>query len=371
MILDKSATGGKWIYRYSFAGRRREMGLGNLSDVSLAEARRARDKWAALILTGKDPISERDRIRAEEEEALNRRDPTLAELVELTFEAKKATLRGAGERGRWLSPLALYILPKLGQRRISTVTQNDIRAALAPIWRKMHPTAEKAIHRTRAAFRMGKLMGLPCDPFTVDAAQHMLGEVTRSAKPMPATAWQDVPALWTALDNLSPSYQALRFGLLTVVRTEGVIGARFDEIKDDVWTVPEERMKGKEGQARPFRVPLSQPALEIVEVSRAVGSSYLFPSVRDRGHISNAAYSKTLRATGFHGTPHGFRTSFRTWVQDTQATTFDIAETCLAHQIGGKVERAYARSDMLDQRRIVMDLWAAHVTSGKAVPDAS
>jgi hypothetical protein len=85
-----------------------------------------------------------------------------------------------------------------------------------------------------------------------------------------------------------------------------------------------------------------------------------------QGHITSAAYSKAMRATGFEGTPHGFRTSFRTWVQDQQATTYDIAETCLAHQIGGKVERAYARSDMLDQRRIVMGKWAAMVTGEAA-----
>jgi integrase len=65
---------------------------------------------------------------------------------------------------------------------------------------------------------------------------------------------------------------------------------------------------------------------------------------------------------GEQGRPHGFRTSFRTWVQDTDACAYDVAETILAHSIGGKVERSYARSDLLDRRRVAMAAWSAHVT---------
>lgn len=366
LVLDRSATGGKWIYRYSFAGKRREMGLGSLENVTLAEARRARDKWAAALLTGKDPISERERIKADEAAAMDKADPTLAELVALTFDAKKSSLKGEGVNGRWMSPLTLYVLPKLGKRRISTIHQSDIKAAMQPIWGKMPATAQKAITRTRAAFKAGKLMGYPCDPFTVDAAIHMLGELDKSVTPMPATAWGDIPALWQALQGNAASSLALRFAMLTLVRTDGIIGARFDEIEGDVWTVPAARMKGAKGKTQAFRVPLSAAALAVVETCRETGGEYLFPSMRAKGHITSAAYSKAMRATGFQGTPHGFRTSFRTWVQDQQATTYDIAETCLAHQIGGKVERAYARSDMLDQRRVVMDKWAAMVTGEAA-----
>lgn len=366
LVLDRTATGGKWLFRYSFDSRRREMGLGSLDTVTLAEARRARDKWAALLLVGKDPISERDRIRADEAAAMDKADPTLAELVKLTFDAKKSGLKGDGRNGRWMSPLTLYVLPKLGSRRISTIHQTDIKAAMQPIWQTMPATAQKAITRTRAAFKAGKLMGYPCDPFTVDAAIHMLGDLDRTPVPMPATRWQDIPALWQALQGNAASSLALRFAMLTLVRTDGIIGARFDEIDGDVWTVPADRMKGRKGKSQAFRVPLPAAALAVVETCRETGGEWLFPSASSRGHISSAAYAKAMRATGFEGTPHGFRTSFRTWVQDQQATTYDIAETCLAHQIGGKVERAYARSDMLDQRRIVMDKWAAMVTGEAA-----
>ena len=66
------------------------------------------------------------------------------------------------------------------------------------------------------------------------------------------------------------------------------------------------------------------------------------------------------------GRPHGFRTSFRTWVQDTNAASFDVAETALAHVLGNKTERAYARSDLLDQRRVLMQKWGDHVTGEAA-----
>jgi Arm domain-containing DNA-binding protein/integrase-like protein len=178
LILHKTADSGKWIYRYSFAGRRREMGLGSLDDTSLSAARKARDNWYSVLLNDLDPISEREREREEKRLALDRQDPTFEEVANMVFEAKKAGLRGEGERGRWFSPIALHVIPKIGKMRISKIHQTDIRDALAPIWKTKHSTAEKAISRTHIIFRQARLMGHDVDPFTVDAAKHMLGEVS-------------------------------------------------------------------------------------------------------------------------------------------------------------------------------------------------
>jgi integrase len=120
-------------------------------------------------------------------------------------------------------------------------------------------------------------------------------------------------------------------------------------------------MKGQVGKVRDFRVPLSEAALEIVETRRALGGEYLFAGPRGRP-VSDSAVSNYLKHMGEDGRPHGFRTSFRTWVQDTDACPWDVSETILAHVIGGRVERSYARSDMLDRRRPVMQAWADHVT---------
>jgi integrase len=237
---------------------------------------------------------------------------------------------------------------------------------LAPIWHSKHPTAEKAIQRTKIIFEHMRFSGVECDPFTVDMARHMLGVVHHVPKPTPATPWQDIPELFKSLDRDDASHLCLRFKMLTLVRSNGVRGARFDEITDNVWTVPSERMKGQVGKVSDFRVPLSPAAMEIVRRCEAwKRCEFMFPGTRNTP-ISEVAINKVFNKHDPDGTPHGLRTSFRTWVQDTDAAGYDVAEMTLAHIVGGKVERAYARSDLLERRMILMEKWADYVTGTEA-----
>lgn len=369
LILVRKGGVGKWVYRFSHLGRRRDMGLGPQSDMTLADARKQRDQWASVLARGDDPISVRDAEKQAQRDAHNRIDPTFAEMVDTVFEAKKATLRGGGVRGRWLSPLKLYMVPKIGKKRMSQIHQSDIKAALSGVWTKKHPTATKAIQRTRIVFEQARLMGIDCDPFTVDAAKHMLGEVTHQVMHHQSTPWQDIPDLFERLGGKSVGAACLRWCILTLARSHGCRGAQFNEIDGDLWTIPADRIKGRAGKAHDFRVPLSRAAIEIVEDARQYSNTFLFPGYRS-GYVSDQALTKMLRRMGETGTVHGFRTSFRTWVQDVDACGFEVAETVLGHSIGGKVERSYARSDLLDRRRIVMEKWAAFVTKapGKVIP---
>jgi len=174
LYLDKTEDGGKWLYRYTFGGKRRDMGLGTLAVVSLAQARRERDRWAALLATGQDPISTRARERAA---MATREDPTLEELVSTVFEARKHTLKGDGEAGRWMSPLRVHVLPKLGKRPVSTLSTADFVRVLQPIWRQKPTVAEKAFSRLRLVYVKGKRIGMGGEPDTLDAAREMLGEL--------------------------------------------------------------------------------------------------------------------------------------------------------------------------------------------------
>ena len=342
-------------------GRRREMGLGSYPAVSLSEARRERDRWALALRQGKDPITERQAVKAAALEAIDRDDPTLERLARDVLAARAETLKGAGRVGRWLSPLECHVFPKLGRKPISTIHQADLKVALAGIWKSKHPTAEKAIQRLRIIFRQGKLMGYSCDPFTVDAAEHMLGHVQHRPEPIASTAWQDIPDLYSWLTGRGTSAACLQFMSLTLVRAGGCRSARFDEIDGNIWTVPAERMKGRVDKVTDFRVPLSDQAVALVEARRAFGGEFLFAGPNGRP-ISDASLSKFMRENNQDGRPHGLRTSFRTWVQDTDAAPWEVAETILAHTIGGKVERSYARSDLLERRRPVMQAWADYVT---------
>lgn len=363
LTLVKRGAGGKWVYRYSHLGKRREMGLGRWPDVSLADARKSRDRWAAELAAGRDPLSVRGAEQDAEKQARDRADPSFAEMVGVVFDARKDGLRGGGKRGRWRSPLDLHVVSKIGGKRISQITQRDIYNALKPIWRTKHPTAIKAFNRTRIVFREARLMGFECDPFTVEAAERMLGEVHHMPEHIPATPWQDIPALYAKLPKTTASGLCLRWMILTLVRADGCRGARVSEVEDGIWTVPAERMKGKVGRVRDFRVPLPDPALAIAEDARQAGHDLLFPGLRGGNPITDRALEKYLTDIKEPGRPHGFRTSFRTWVQDTDVCSFEVAETILAHSIGNTVERSYARSDLLDRRRPVMAAWADFVTT--------
>jgi integrase len=112
-------------------------------------------------------------------------------------------------------------------------------------------------------------------------------------------------------------------------------------------------------------VPLSDAAQEIVDRAGQYSDSFLFPNFRN-GHITEQAMAKVLKKHACEGTIHGFRTTFRTWVQDTDACSWEVAETILGHTVGGKVERAYARSDLLERRRMVMQNWAGFVTNNNS-----
>jgi len=332
--------------------------------VTLAEARRQRDRWSIVLSTGKDPIDVRDaEIESQKAEA-DRHDPTFSDLVDLVFEARKATLRGDGERGRWRSPLDLYMIPAFGKKPGSQITQRDVVDALKPIWKSKHPTAEKAIQRTRIVLRSAKRMGFPTDPDIVESAQEILGAVDHQVQHMASVEWQDIPALYARLPK-TVGGDCNRWIILSCVRIEAARGVRVSEIDFETatWTVPADRVKGQKGKVQPFRVPLVQPLLDMALERKEMGIDLIFPGDRLKAPISNAAVEKTLRTMNAGGTPHGFRTSFRTWVQDTEACGYEVAEMVLGHKIGGMVERTYARSDLLEQRRMTMNKWAGYVLS--------
>jgi integrase len=362
--LFKRENGGKWEWRYQFMGKRRDMGLGAWPAVSLKEARQERDKWAAVRRSGKDPLTERNAQREAIKAAMDKHDPSLATVANETLEAKRDGLRGGGSRGRWLSPIEIHIIPHMGTRKISEITQHDIYNAVKPIWRTKHPTAKKVIERLRVIFYHAQMAGVDCDPVTIDRAKHMLGEVKIAPVNHAAIAWQEAPAVFAKLSS-TPSGQVIRFLMLTVVRSTAARGAMFSEIEGDVWTVPKDRIKGAEGKVTDFRVPLSAAALDVVEQCRLFGSDYVFPSPSARSGISDVGAAKQLKIVAPGMTIHGLRSTFRTWVQDT-AQPWDVAETVLGHSIGNKVERAYARSDLLDQRRVLLQKWADFLTQESA-----
>lgn len=363
--LHKRKDGGaQWVLRVTVHGRRREMGLGRLSDVSLKEAREAADRWRALVRAGKDPIKERERMRRE----AAKEDHTLASVALEAFEARKAQLKGDGKAGRWFTPLELHILPKLGKVPVEDIDQRDIKNTLAPIWHSKADTARKALNRLNITLEHAAAMGLDVDMQATQKAKALLGKSRHKERQIPAMPWQEVPAFYESLSDGTVTHLALRLLILTGLRSKPIRFCRLEEIEGDVWTVPAENMKSLKGNEEEFRVPLSQEALEVIEQAKPLArKGYLFPSIR-RGVISDATMSALMKRRGLEFRPHGFRSSFRTWCSEAAGVPDNVAEAALAHVFGTKVSRAYNRTDLLEKRRPVMAQWADHVT-GKSTSE--
>ncbi len=357
--------GGQWFLRVTIHGRRREMGLGRYDSkgefgVSLKEARDGAEKWRALVRQGKDPIKERERQRREAAKA----DHTLESIAEEAFEARKAELRDDGKAGRWFTPLKLYVLPKLGKVPVEDLDQRDIKNTLAPIWHGKADTAQKALNRLGITIRYAAAMGLDVDIQATEKAKELLGKSRHVIQNIPSMPWPEVPAFYESLNKGTITHLALRLLILTNLRSKSIRFCQIDQIDGDVWTVPEEFMKGQKGKVTDFRVPLSDEAISILEQAKPFSrDGYLFPSQR-KGVISDATMSRLMERRGLEARPHGFRSSFRTWCAETTDVSEQVAETAMAHVTGNQVERTYRRTDFLEQRRTLMERWADHVTGG-------
>ena len=357
-VHKREDGGGQWVLRVTIHGRRREMGLGSVSDVSLKEAREAAEKWRATVRENKDPIKERERERREAARNMH----LLNDVALDAFESRKAELKGDGLAGRWFSPLQLHILPKLGKVPVAAIDQNDIREALAPIWHTKAETARKAMNRLGICLKHGAALGLDVDLQAVDKAMALLGKQRHKAQNVPALDWREVPAFYESLSDGSVTHLALRLLILTGVRSGPLRFMTEDQIDGNVWTIPGEAMKGRKDATADYRVPLSTEALAVLDqAKRLARDGFMFTSIRT-GVISDATMSRLMERRQMEARPHGFRSSLRDWIAETTDTPHEVAETCLGHTVGGSVERAYRRTDYLEQRRVLMERWAKHVT---------
>jgi len=359
-LVKRDDGGAQWVLRVTVHGRRREMGLGGFPSLGLAEARKIAQRWRDVAAAGRDPVKEREK----EERAARREDISLAVLTADAFEARKAELKGDGTAGRWLSPLTLHVLPKLGRVPVTDLDQRDIRDTLAPIWHTKADTARKAMNRLSIVMRHAAALGLDVDLQATEKAKALLGKTRHVPKNIPAMDWRDVPGFYENLEEPTPTHLALRLLILTGVRSAPLRNIRLEQIEGDVWTVPGEGMKGRKGATEAFRVPLSTEAQRIIDLARPhARNGFLFPNNR-QGVISDMTLSRHMERKGLEARPHGFRTSLRTWLAEATDAPHEVAETMLGHVTDSGVVRAYRRTDYLEQRRALLERWADHVTGG-------
>lgn len=360
-LVKREGDSGQWVFRYTIYGRRREMGLGGLSSVSLKDAREIAADCRAMVARRIDPIMERERERREAMQDGN----LLRDVAFDAFESRNADLKGDGKAGRWFSPLKLHILPKLGGTPVTDLDQRDIRDTLEPIWHTKAATAKKAADRLNIVLHHAAALGLDVDMQAVSKAKALLGRQRHTVKSIPSMPWREVPAFYETLDEPSITQLALRLLILTGLRSRPIRFLRLDEIDGDVWTVPADNMKARVGAAQPFRVPLSREALRIINIALPFErDGYLFPSA-PKGVISDATMARLMERRGLQARPHGFRSSLRTWLAETTDAPHEVAEAMLAYVTDNKVVRTYRQTDYLEQRRILLEHWARFTVNDK------
>lgn len=338
---------GKWVLRLFVDGRRREMGLGRWPDVSIAEARGRAAEARKVSRAEGDPIE----LRRKAKRTVRRL--TVKEVIAGCFEARKAELKGDGKAGRWMSPLTVHVIPKIGSRPIEDVDQHMLKELLEPLWHDKPEAAVKALNRLNLAIKHAAALGLNVDMQATAKARALLGKQRYTTEHIPAMPYQDIPAFYQSLcesDGVSPL--ALRFLILTCARTTEVRLATFDEIEGDVWMLPGERTKT--GIER--RIPLIGEALAVVKQCQERSEHFLFPAYRGQP-ISDAAMSTMMKRRELDARPHGFRATFRTWCEEQTSADFETKEAALGHAVDVGVVGAYQRSDRLERRRALMESW--------------
>jgi len=380
LITGRDARGkakGSWIFRYTYLKQRYEMGLGSVQTLSLAQARSERDRWRDQMTDRRSPVNPiEEKRRLEAEAAGARKARTLNDIAPIAFERLKPSLKDDGKAGRWYSPLELYVLPALGAMPVEKIHQRDIEQALAPIWHTKSATATKAIQRLSAVLKHAAAMGLDVDLNAIPNARQLLGDQRHKVRHHPALPWQDIPAFFQSLDDRNTVQRALKLYILVGggPRLKPLRTARFEQFDDQVWELDGELMKGRQGKADAFRIPVTSGMQRLLEISREQSPcEYVFPTSKPRrgqlSPISDQAIENVMRRSeGVLGwrepyRPHGIRSTFRSWVSEVDPSLYAVAETALAHHVGGIVERTYARNDFLEQRRELLERWAEHLRS--------
>lgn len=351
-LWKKSKGRGSWVLRIVVGGRRREAGLGPWPEVGIAEARERAAEMRRQVRDGVDPIDERRKARHRTSSM------TVKEAVESCFIAKQAELKGDGKHGRWMSPVK-HVIAKIGNEPIESVDQHTIKQALGELWHEKPETARKALNRLGMSLTHASAHGLNVDLQAVLKAKALLGKQQQNVRHIPSLHYSKVPVFYQMLcAERSMTCLALRFLILTLARTSEIRFAMYTEIKDDVWTIPAERTKAKSEN----RIPLTDEALKVIKlVSIRPNQKLLFPSPNDKP-LSDATMSRFMERAGYEERPHGFRASFRSWAEEISGADYATMEASLGHVVGSEVVRAYQRSDLLEKRQKLLQLWSAHLS---------
>jgi integrase len=391
LYLVVSETGRKkWVLRYQVTGVRKDKGLGAYPSVGLKDARDRAIAARKLVARGVDPI-EADKAARRAAKPI----PTFKEIAKLVIEDAQSKSANAKVRYQWERHLGPAYSGPLLDRPVHEITALDVAAVLRPVWRpkpeiarKLYPAIRRVFDRARVILRDEHGIAMLENPARWDDLKAMgfetPKELTRGNHP--SLSHRQMPEFVAALRaRTATAALALELLILTNVRTNAILQAKWQEFDLDkaLWNVPLVNLKDREHRKESFEVPLSPRAVEIVEeIEKARVSVYVFPGQGKGQPLSNVVMLTLLKrmnvapkpekpdpdatprwhdpASGRAVTAHGFRATFKTWAEEVATFPHAAIEHAMGHKVGGKVERAYTRTTLLDMRRKLMEAWAAY-----------
>ncbi|MES2158642.1 MAG: integrase arm-type DNA-binding domain-containing protein [Pseudomonadota bacterium] len=363
--VRKSGTK-SWLFIYMLNGKRREIGLGSVLDISLSDARRTAEQLRAIQLEGRDPSQARQQARAKPPQVV-----TFAEVATNLMDSIEGGFKNEKHRKQWRSSVDTYA-KRLLPMAVDQIDTNDVLAVLQPIWLSKAETASRLRQRIEKILDAAAVRGLRQGDNPARLKGHLQLLLPQKAKGEPshhkALPFTELHAFMLKLrDRPAMAARALEFTILTAARTSETLGLKWGEInlEERVWTVPAERMK----MGRAHQVPLNDGAIAILKGIKpdiCDPNAYVFRS-RGGGSFSNMAMATLLKnRMEVPVTVHGFRSTFRDWAGELTSHAREEIEMALAHDNLSKTERAYRRGNALEKRRLLMADWAAFCMSPPA-----
>lgn len=375
LYLQVAPGGSKsWVFRFTRAGRTRDMGLSSVGTFSLAEARERARQARQQVADGLDPIEERDGAKRARSQA-DARVVLFKDAADRYIAAHEAGWRNAKHGGQWRATLETYAHPVLGALNVADVDTAAVMRVLAPIWTNKNESASRIRGRIESILDWCRAQGLRDGDNPARWKGHLDKLLPKPAKVArvenhPALPWRQTPAFVQALrQRPGEAARALEFTILTAARSGEVRGARWSEIDlaERVWRVPGERMKA----GKPHQVPLCDAAVSLLQGLEASGNDGFVFRGRAGAALSDMSLLAVVRRMAEAGqawtdhegraiVPHGFRSSFRVWAAESTHFPREVAEHALAHQLPDRVEASYQRSTLFEKRRALMADWGAH-----------
>lgn len=353
MLVVKEGGARSWVLRMQHNGRRRDIGLGPWPDVTLASAREKALEARRLIRDGGDPAAERRRAKT----------TPFKDAATALIDSKRTGWGNAKHAAQWVSTLETYAYPKIGSMDVMIIGVEHVLSVLKPIWSEKPETASRVRQRIEAVLDYATARGLREGDNPARWRGHLDHLLPKPSKVKAvehhaALDWREIGTFMQDLQaREGMAARALAFAILTAARSGEVRGMRWSEIDiaNKVWTIPADRMKaGKE-----HRVPLSEQSVALLG-ERRDSEDLVFPGERSGKPLSDMSLTAVLRRMKRKETVHGFRSTFRDWAGEVTSFPREVIEAALAHRLKDKAEAAYARGDLFDKRRLLMEEWSAY-----------